>query len=95
MATIHISETEAAKDFPSLMDRVREGSEVVIESGSQPVALLRSAGLPRRSISESIAMAKESSLRLGYKPVIDDNFAADMDTILSNRKPSDRSAWTR
>jgi len=93
MATIHISETEAARDFPNLMARVREGSEVVIESGSQPVALLRSTGFPRRSISESIAMARESSLKLGYKPVIDADFAADIDSILRNRKPSDRSGW--
>lgn len=33
MATIHISEEEAARDFPGLLARVRAGAEIVIESG--------------------------------------------------------------
>jgi hypothetical protein len=39
MAVIHISEAEAAKDFPALM--VRGGAEVVIENGSKSIAVLR------------------------------------------------------
>jgi antitoxin (DNA-binding transcriptional repressor) of toxin-antitoxin stability system len=38
---IHISEEEAARDFASLMARVRAGAEVVIEHDAQPVAVLR------------------------------------------------------
>ena len=40
---IHISDAEAASDFPSLLDRVRAGDEVVIEHDAHPVAVLRSA----------------------------------------------------
>lgn len=93
MATIHISEADAANDFPGLMAHVRAGDEVVIESGTQPVAVLRSAAFPRRSISESIALAEARSKKLGYKPVMDAEFAADMEEIIRNRKPADRSAW--
>ena len=92
MATIHISEADAARDFAGLLARVRAGVEVVIESGTQPVAVLRAAA-PRRSISESIALAEARSKELGYKPVMDAEFAADMEEIIRNRKPRDTSAW--
>ena len=93
MATIHISETEAARDFTSLMDHVRAGKEIVIESNDNPVAILRAAALPRRSISESIALAEETSQKLGHTPEMDTAFATDMEEILHQRKPRDTSAW--
>jgi antitoxin (DNA-binding transcriptional repressor) of toxin-antitoxin stability system len=93
MATVHISEFDAARDFAGLLARVRLGEEIVIESGSYPAAVLRPAAPPRRSISESIALAEARSKELGYKPVMDDGFAADMEEIVRNRKPRDTSAW--
>jgi antitoxin (DNA-binding transcriptional repressor) of toxin-antitoxin stability system len=93
MATIHISEGDAARDFAGLMDRVRAGVEIIIESGSAPVALIRAVDPPRRSISESIALAEAHSKELGYEPVMEAEFAADMEEIIRNRKPRDMSAW--
>lgn len=93
MAVIHISEAEAARDLPSLLAQVRAGAEIVIESDAQPVAVLRAAEPPRRTISESIALAEARTRKLGYKPVMDPDFAADMEEILANRKPRDTSAW--
>jgi antitoxin (DNA-binding transcriptional repressor) of toxin-antitoxin stability system len=40
---IHISDSEAATNFASLLERVRAGEEVVIERDARPVALLRAA----------------------------------------------------
>jgi antitoxin (DNA-binding transcriptional repressor) of toxin-antitoxin stability system len=93
MATIRISEAEAAGDFAGLMAHVRSGAEVVIESGAAPVALVRAAAPPRRSISESIALAEARARELGYEPRMDPEFAADMEEIIRNRKPRDTSAW--
>jgi antitoxin (DNA-binding transcriptional repressor) of toxin-antitoxin stability system len=93
MATIHISEADAASDFASLLARVRAGLEVVIESGAQPVAVLRATAPPRRSISESIALAEARSKELGSKPVMDAEFAADMEEIIRHRKPRNTSSW--
>ena len=56
MATIRISETEAARDFAGLLARVRAGAEVVIESDAHPVAVLHTPAPPRRSIEECIAL---------------------------------------
>ena len=93
MAVIHISEAEAARDFAGLMARVRAGAEVVIENGVYPVVVIHTAAPPRRSISESIALAEARSKELGHTPVMDGGFAADMEEITSNRKPRDTSAW--
>jgi antitoxin (DNA-binding transcriptional repressor) of toxin-antitoxin stability system len=93
MATLHISEAEAASDFPGLMARVREGAEVIIESGEKPVAILRPAELPHRTISESIAIIDSISRERGYEAVMDPDFAADVEERIRNRKPRDRSAY--
>lgn len=93
MAVIHISEAEAARDLPALLARVRAGAEVVIESDTQPAAVLRAAEPPRRSISEAIALAEARTRELGYEPVMDAEFAADLEEIVRNRKPRNTSAW--
>jgi antitoxin (DNA-binding transcriptional repressor) of toxin-antitoxin stability system len=93
MAVIHISESEAERDFAGLLARVRSGDEVVIESDSAPVKMVPAIDFPRRTISESIAMARARTAERGYAAVMDDDFAADMEEIIRNRKPADRSAW--
>jgi antitoxin (DNA-binding transcriptional repressor) of toxin-antitoxin stability system len=94
VATIHISATEAARDFPGLLARVRAGAEVVIEDESSPAVVLRTVDTPRgRPVSEAIALAEAHAKELGYEPVMDAAFAADLEEIIRNRKPRDTSAW--
>lgn len=94
MATIHISEADAAGDFAGLMARVRAGVEVVIEKESSPAVVLRVAVEPRgRLLSESIALAEAHAKELGYEPRMDPEFAADLEEIIRNRRPRDTSAW--
>jgi hypothetical protein len=87
MATIRISEADAARDFAALIARVRLDVEIVIENDAPPAFVLRSAEPARRSISESIAGADARTRELGYKPVMDAGFAADLEEIIGNRKP--------
>ncbi len=93
MATIHISEAEAARDLPGLLARVRAGAEIVIENGSYPAAILRAAAPPRRSISECIELAKKHEEETGEAPVLDPGFAADVEDIVRNRKPWNPPTW--
>ncbi len=93
MATIHISEAEAARDFAGLMARVRAGVEVVIDDASPAVRLSIVAEQRGRLLSESIALAEAHARELGYEPVMDTEFAADMEEIIRNRRPRDTSAW--
>jgi antitoxin (DNA-binding transcriptional repressor) of toxin-antitoxin stability system len=94
MAVIHISEAEAVRDFASLLVRVRAGEEVVIDTGSQPVSLVLKSGWSKDpSVKATLERMKASSAALGYTPVMDAEFAQDMEEIIRNRKPADRSAW--
>jgi hypothetical protein len=88
MAVIHISETEAARDFEGLMERVRARNEVVIEKPSSVPVVLRAAsarlGTP---ISELIEAAAAREKERDYPVYMDADFAADMEEIIRNRKP--------
>lgn len=88
-SAIHISEEEAAKDFATLLARVRAGAEVVIEHDSQPVAVVHPAPPARRTISECIALLPEDSTA-----TIDSDFAQDVAAAVeSHREPLNPPAW--
>lgn len=93
MATIHISEAEASRDFAGLLSRLRSGVEIVIDAAPHAVKM---SILPERSgrlLSESIALAEAHTKERGDEPFMDAEFAADMEEIIRNRKPRDTSAW--
>jgi hypothetical protein len=94
MATIYISEAEAIRDIRGLLARAYLGEEIVIEKNAAPAIVLRKASEPRgRLLSESIALAEKHAEELGYEPVMDAGFAADLEEIIRNRKSRDTSAW--
>jgi prevent-host-death family protein len=88
---IHISESEAANDFTSLLERVSAGAEIVIERDSRPVAVVRPAEAPRgRLLSESIALAEKH----GSTATLDGEFGHDLEEIVdSHREPLNPPAW--
>lgn len=89
MATIHISEVEAARNFAGLLAQVRAGAEIVIESDAAPVAVLRTPAPPRRSIEECIALLPEDS-----PAIIDEDFARDVqEAVAAHREPLNPPAW--
>jgi antitoxin (DNA-binding transcriptional repressor) of toxin-antitoxin stability system len=95
MATIHISEADAAGDFAGLMARIRAGVEVVIESEAHAVAVVRPASgeFRPRLLSESIALAKRHAQELGYEPRMNPEFAADLQEIIDSRRPWNPPSW--
>jgi len=70
----------------SLMARVREGTEIIIERESMPVAVLHAAGPVHRSISECIALAKAHEEATGEVPLLDADFAEDVEEIIKDHK---------
>ena len=89
MATIHIPESEFANNLEALMARVRAGGEVVIESGSVPVAVLTAPPAPRLTLRERIALLPEDS-----SAVMDESFARDVAAAVeAHREPLDPPAW--
>ena len=91
MATIHIPEAEAERNFAALMAHINAGSEVIIERDARAVAVVRPANeKPGRLLSESIALAEVS----GSTATIDEDFAHDvLAAIEAHREPLDPPAW--
>jgi antitoxin (DNA-binding transcriptional repressor) of toxin-antitoxin stability system len=90
---IHISEIEAASNFAALLARVRAGAEVVIEHDKLPVAVIHAPAPPRRTVSECIALAMAHEEETGEVPVMDADFAADMEEIIKNREVWNPPTW--
>jgi antitoxin (DNA-binding transcriptional repressor) of toxin-antitoxin stability system len=89
MSVIHISESEAARDFAGLLARVRAGAEVVIEDGAEAVAVLHTPAPARRSIAECIAMLPEDSAA-----TIDEDFVKDVEeAVAAHRESLNPPAW--
>ncbi|MFZ0819404.1 MAG: hypothetical protein WAM91_05000 [Candidatus Acidiferrales bacterium] len=87
---IHISESDAASDFKSLMAKVREGAEVVIEHDARPVAIVHPAEPCVRLLSESLRLAREH----GSAAILDKDFAKDVEAAIeSHREPLNSPAW--
>ncbi len=75
---VHISEAEAAGNFERVLARVRAGAEVVIEHNAQPVAVIRAARPPGRTLAECLALAPVDS-----PGVVDADFAKDVQAAIS------------
>ena len=89
MATLHISEAEAAGNFAGVMAYVRAGTEVVSESDACPVAVLHPPVAPRRSTEECIALLPADS-----PATIDEDFASDVAAaVAAHREPLNPPAW--
>ena len=87
---IHISESEAARDFASLMARVRAGAEVVIEKDARPVAVVSPAEPGVRLLSESLRLAHERA----STATLDGGFGKDVEAAIeSHREPLNPPAW--
>jgi antitoxin (DNA-binding transcriptional repressor) of toxin-antitoxin stability system len=89
---IHISEAEAANDFAAVLARARAGTEIIIE-GREPIVVVRAEPVRGRLLSECIALAKTHEEETGKVPVLDPDFAADVEEIVKNRKPWNPPAW--
>jgi antitoxin (DNA-binding transcriptional repressor) of toxin-antitoxin stability system len=90
---IRVSEDRAAVEFRSLLDEVRAGAEVVIEHGTRPVAILHAAEPVRRSLSACIAIAKAHEKETGFSPVLDADFAQDVEATRKRREPWNPPSW--
>lgn len=90
MATIRISEADAARDFAGLMARARLGVEIVIENDAAPAVVLRKAEPPRgRLLSESLRLAKER----GSTVTLDGSFARDLEAAVSSHPEPLEDPW--
>jgi hypothetical protein len=93
MTVVHISKADAARDLSGIMARVYAGEEVIIYNDTLTVAVVPSAIPLRRSVSDCIVLAKKHEIESGEVPVLDPDFAADVEKVIRNRKPWNPPAW--
>jgi antitoxin (DNA-binding transcriptional repressor) of toxin-antitoxin stability system len=88
--TLHMTEAEVARDLHTVLEKVRQGVEVVIEKDSRPVAVIKAPMIRGRKISEVIAALEAS----GANAVIDEDFARDVEEgIRASREPWNPPSW--
>ena len=94
MATIHVTMTEAEADFKGLMERVRQGDEIMIDEDRTTIARVAPAGEPYlRLLSESLRLAEEHN----SDATLDGEFEKDLLAVIeSHREPlidPDNDPW--
>src|SRR5690348_3791577 len=90
MATVHMTESEVARDLHAVLAKVQQGVEVVVEQDHRPVAVIRSALPNGRLLSECIALAEAR----GSTATLDDGFMKDVeDGIAERSRPWNPTSW--
>jgi antitoxin (DNA-binding transcriptional repressor) of toxin-antitoxin stability system len=90
MAVLHMSEAEVVNDITGVLEKVRQGSEIVVEQDHRPIAIIKPSQPAGRPISEVIAALKAR----GSNAVIDDDFARDIEAgIEAYRQPWIPPSW--
>lgn len=79
---LHVSEADVVKDIAAVLEKVRQGSEVVIEQNHRPIAVIKPSKPAGRPISEVIAALEAS----GAGAVIDEDFARDVEEAIQARR---------
>jgi antitoxin (DNA-binding transcriptional repressor) of toxin-antitoxin stability system len=89
MAQVHMSEAEVVKDIQAVLEKVRQGTEVIVEQDDRTVAIIKPVKGPGRPIDDCIALAKAH----GSGATLDEDFAKDLEEIIASRQPLDTSVW--
>ncbi len=55
MSTVRITEAELARDVHSVLEKVQQGVEVIVEQNHRPVAVIKASKSVGRLISEVLA----------------------------------------
>ena len=90
MGTLHMTESELARNIHSVPAKVQEGAEVVAEQDHRPIAVIRSPLPKGRLLSECIALAEAR----GSTATLDEGFMKDVEEgIASRSQPWNPPSW--
>ena len=88
--TVRITEAELARDIHSVLARVKEGVEVIVEQDHRPVAAIKPPQRTGRLLSECIALAEAR----GSTVTLDEGFMKDVEEgIASRSQPWNPPSW--
>ena len=90
MGTLRITEAELARDIHTVLAKVQEGAEVIVEQDHRPVAVIRTPLAKGRLLSECIALAEAR----GSTVTLDEGFMNDVEEgIASRSQPWNPPSW--
>lgn len=90
MATVHMTESEVARDLHAVLARVQQGVEVVVVQDHRAVAVIRSPHPRGRPLSECIKLAEAR----GTAAIPDEGFMKDVaEGIAERSKPWNPPSW--
>ena len=90
MATVHMAESDVARDLHAVLAKVQQGIEIVVEQDHRPVAVIRPALPQGRLLSECIVLAEAR----GTTAIPDEGFMKDVaEGIAERSKPWNPSNW--
>jgi antitoxin (DNA-binding transcriptional repressor) of toxin-antitoxin stability system len=90
MSVVHLTEAEVIRDIAAVLAKVRQGSEIVIEQGNRPMAVIRPSKPAGRMISEVIADLKARA----SDATMDEEFARDIEEgSKAHRQPWNPPSW--
>jgi antitoxin (DNA-binding transcriptional repressor) of toxin-antitoxin stability system len=79
-----MTEAELARDVHTVLEKVRQGAEVIVEQDSKPVAVIKAPPVKGRNISEVIAALEAS----GASARVDEDLARDVEGAIDlHREP--------
>ena len=81
MSTVRITEAELARDVHAVLEKVRQGVEVIVERDHHPVAVIKTPPAAGRKIHECIALAEARD----STAIPDDGFMKDVEEGITER----------
>ena len=91
MMTVRITEAELARDVRGVIEKVQQGSEVIVErEDHRPVAVITSPYRSGRPITEILHEARQRNSTV----TLDDEFGNDLEAIIaSHQQPWHPPSW--
>jgi len=81
MTTLRITEAQLAQDVHAVLEKVGQGSEIVIERDDhRPIAIIRAPNRSGRPIAEVLREARERNSTV----TLDDDFGKDLDEVIAS-----------
>jgi antitoxin (DNA-binding transcriptional repressor) of toxin-antitoxin stability system len=90
MVPIHMYDKQVSNDFAAVLDKVRNGTQIIVEQDQCPVAVISPTSSQRRLLSECIAIAASR----GSSVTLDEGFVKDVEEgIASRSQPWTPPSW--
>lgn len=89
--TVRITEAELARDVRAVLEKVQQGSEVIIEQENhRAVAVIRSPHRSGRPITDILREAKQRNSAV----TLDENFGRDIEEVIAkHQQPWNPPSW--